>query len=86
MAGDAVAVDSRHQRDGIVVFRLTERWQRLNHKPAWIVGVLDSHLGACSLCCLLAFLVDEERSEVEVLLALLRQCDGQGACYEFAVA
>ena len=86
MAGDAVAVDGRHQRDGIVVFRLAERWQRLNHQPAWIVAVLDSHLGAFCLCSLFAFLVGEERSDVEVLLSFLGQRDGQGACYELAVA
>ena len=86
MGGDGIGVDGRHQRDGILLIRIADRRQRLDHQPTWIVGIFHSHL--CILCSLrlLALLVQKELAQVETLLALLMQGDRQGIHNELTVA
>ena len=86
MGGDGIGVDGRHQRDGILLIRIADRRQRLDHQPTWIVGIFHGHL--CILCSLrlLALLVQEKFAQVEVLLTLLMQGDRQGVHHEFTVA
>ena len=86
MGGDGIGIDGRHQRDGVLLIRITDGWQRLHHQPTRIVGVLDGYLCLFSALRLLALLVQEEFAQVEVLLALLMQGDRQGVHHEFKVA
>ena len=86
MGGDGIGIDGRHQRDGVLLIRITDGWQRLHHQPTWVIGVLDGYLCLFSALRLLALLVQEEFAQVEVLLALLMQGDRQGVHHEFTVA
>ena len=86
MGGDGIGVDGRHQRDGILLIRIADRRQRLDHQPTRIVGIFHGHL--CILCFLrlFALLVQEEPAQVETLLARLVQGDRQGIHHGFSVA
>ena len=86
IAAEGVCIDGRHQRDGVLLIRITDGWQRLHHQPTRIVGVLDGYLGIFSALRLLALLVQEEFAQVEALLTLLMQGDRQGVHHEFTVA
>ena len=86
MGGDGIGIDGRHQRDGVLLIRITDSWQRLHHQPTRIVGILDGYLCLFSALRLLALLVQEEFAQVEALLTLLMQGDRQGVHHEFTVA
>ena len=86
MVCDSIGIDGRHQRDGVLLIRITDGWQRLHHQPTWVIGVLDGYLCLFSALRLLALLVQKEFAQVEALLTLLMQGDRQGVHHEFTVA
>ena len=86
MAAEGVGIDGSHQGECILLGRIADGRQRLDHQPTRIVGIFHGHL--CILCPLrlLTLLVQEKFAQVETLLARLVQGDRQGVHHEFTVA